>query len=191
MTGVLARLVARVRTGLAVLGVMPAVQVALRVVLLACGGVALAVAQGGWSMPGGLVVLVGVAALLGTVAAPESIGAGLVIGAAALAWVFRFGLHAPVPAGGTVLLATLLYAFHTTAALLAGLPPLARIDPVVLVRWYVRAAGVLLAGVLGGVVALLAGRVTGGIAVDLLGLVGVVVLAAVPLLLTARSRPRD
>lgn len=183
------RLAQRWRVLFAVFRVMPAAQVALRVVLLATGGASLVVAQGAWGIPGGLVELVGAVALLGTVAAPESSGAGMVIGAAALTWLLRWGLHESAPMATTLVLAVLLYLFHTTSALLAVLPPGARIAPAVLTRWYSRVAGVLLLGVLFGVVALAVGRVAGGIGVDLLGLVGAVALVAVLVLLARRGRP--
>jgi hypothetical protein len=190
LTNLPRRLHSRLGVLFAVLRVMPAAQVALRVVLLTTGGVALYLAQGGWSMPGGLVVLVGVAALFGSLAAPESVGPGIAVGAAALAWLLRWGLHDPVPATDTVVLAVLVYLFHTTAALLAALPPAAEVVSTVLVRWYSRALGVSLLTVLFGLVAMLAGRASGGMLVDLLGLAGVVVLAAVPVLLTRRNTRR-
>lgn len=192
MSGRFERLVSgpasRLRTLRAVFRVMPAAQVALRVVLLVSGGASLVLAQGRWALPGGLAVLLGAAALLGTVLAPESPGAGMVVGAAVVAWVLRWGVHQHVPAVPTVLLAVLLYLCHTTAALLAVLPPVATVDRAVLVRWYLRALAVSASAVLLGAVALATGRVAGGILVDLLGLVGVVVLAGIPVLLAAGGR---
>ncbi len=170
----------------AVFRVIPAAQVALRVVLLATGGVALGLAQGGWSMPGGLVVLVGAAALYGSLAAPEGVLPGMVVGAVLLAWLLRWGLHDAAPVAGTVVLAVLLYLFHTTAALLAALPPAARVGRAVLVRWYSRAFDVSLLAVVFGLVTMTTDRVSGGLWVDLFGLAGVVVLAAIPVLLTRR-----
>ncbi|HEX5494274.1 MAG TPA: hypothetical protein VFX70_06855, partial [Mycobacteriales bacterium] len=90
----------------------------------------------------------------------------------------------------TAVLAALLYLFHTTAALLAALPPVARVEPAVLVRWYGHAAGVLVLAEAVGLAMSLAGRVTGGILVDLVGLAGVVVLAGVPVLLARRAAGR-
>lgn len=170
----------------AVFRVMPAAQVALRVVLVATGGVALGLAQGGWSMPGGLVVMVGAAALYGSLAAPEGALPGMVVGAVVLAWLLRWGLHDTAPVAETVVLAVLLYLFHTTAALLAALPPAARVDRAVMVRWYSRAFGVSLLAVVFGLAAMTTDRASGGLLVDLVGLAGVIVLAAVPVLLTHR-----
>lgn len=159
--------------------------VALRVTVALSGAVALLAAPGGRLVPG-LVAVVGGAGLLVSVVRPGSAGPAVVLGAAALAWTARYGLHQP-PVGGTVLLAAALVLHHQSAALAAALPPTAGVQADVLLRFGLHAVTVL---VLSGAVAILTlavGRPGGSVPLELAGLLAVVLVTAVPVLLARRG----
>ena len=78
------------------------------------------------------------------------------IGGAAAAWVARYGGD-PAPAAGTVLLALALAVHHQAAGLAAALPPTARVDRAIVVRFARHGGLVLAAAAVVAVVALLLG----------------------------------
>jgi hypothetical protein len=134
----------------------------------------------------GLFALVAAPALVAAAIEPAGIGPTVVLGAAALAWVLRYGSD-PAPAEATLLLALALYLFHTSAALAGAMPPTARIEPAVLLRWALHTVVAL--GLAGGLAAAVyaLGRPSGSVSLELAGIVAVLVAAAVPAVL-GRSR---
>jgi hypothetical protein len=161
---------------------------ALRAVLLVAGAGALVGA--GW---GGAYPLVGVVfGALGLAAAviqPGGLGPAVVIGGAAAAWVARYGGD-PASAAGTVLLALGLAVHHQAAGLAAALPPTARVDRAIVVRFARHGGLVLAAAAVVAVVALLFAHPAGSSSLELLGVVAVVVAVVVPVLLS-RPGPRE
>jgi hypothetical protein len=161
---------------------------ALRVVMFAAG--AGAVTGAGWG--GGLPVVGLVVGALGLAAAliqPGGLGPAVVIGGAAGAWVARYGVD-PASATGTVLLALALAVHHQAAGLAAALPPTARVDPAIVVRFARHGALVLAASAVVGAVALLLAQPAGSSSLELIGIVAVVIAVVVPVLLS-RSGPRE
>lgn len=159
-----------------------AVPVLLRLTLVATGGAALALAPDGRFGVPGMIAAVGALGLLLAVSQPHSSGAGVVLGAAALAWAARHGSGSP-PVGLTLLLAGLLAVHHQAAALAAALPVTARVDPRLLVRFGAHLALVLgLSGLL-AVLALGVARPGGSVLLERAGLVAAVLATAVPVLL--------
>jgi hypothetical protein len=161
---------------------MPIVQLVLRAVLLASGALALLVAPGGRLVVPGVLAIAAAAALVAGVIQPGGAGPTVVLGVAAFDWALRYGSD-PAPAGATLLLAVTLYLHHTTAALAAAVPPTARIEQEVVLRWIGHTVGVL---ALAGGVALAvsaAGRPAASVPLELAGILAVVLLAAVPALL--------
>ena len=160
----------------------------VRAVMLVAGAGALLGA--GW---GGGFPLVGVVVgALGLVAAgigPGGLGPAVVIGGAAAAWVARYGGD-PASAAGTVLLALGLAVHHQAAGLAAALPPRARVDRAIVVRFARHGGLVLAAAAVVGVVALLLAHPAGSSSLELLGVVAVVVAVVVPVLLS-RPGPRE
>jgi hypothetical protein len=165
----------------------PRSQLLLRVLLLLDGGAALALSAEAGTLPGRAVVFLGAVALVASLAAPAGLAPAGVVAAAVLGWVLRYGLHGQVPAAATVVLAVVLYLFHDLAALVAALPPTAPVGRDVLGRWYAVSLAVAVVTVPVGVAVLVADGVEGGRAVDLLGMLGVVALAGVPVLLARRG----
>jgi hypothetical protein len=159
---------------------------AVRAAMLAAGVGALLGAGWGGGFPLVGVVLGGLG-LVAAVIRPDGLGPAVVIGGAAGAWVLRFGADPP-PATGTVLLALALAVHHQAAGLASALPPAARVDRAILVRFARHGALVLAAAAVVGVVALLLARPAGSSSLELLGVVAVVVAVVVPVLL---SRPRS
>lgn len=169
----------------------PPSQLVLRVVLLLDGGLALALSAQTGGLPGRTVAFLGGLGLVVSVAAPGGLAPAGVLAAAGTGWVLRHGLHGQVPAAATVVLAVALYLFHDLAALLAATPVTAPVGRDVLGRWYAVTVAVAAVSVPVGVGALGLDRgVGGGRAVDVVGLLGVVALAAVPVLLSRLSRRR-
>lgn len=163
------------------------VAVLLRLLLLGTGGAALAIAPAGRFGGPGVVALVGVLGLLGALAQPHGVGPAIVLGAATLSWVVRYGTDAP-PIGRTMLLATLLVVHHHAAALGAALPVTARVDRRVLVRFGTHLALVLALSGLLAVLALGVARPGGSVPLELTGLAAAVLATAV-LVGLGRVRP--
>ena len=162
---------------------------AVRAVMFAAGAGALVGA--GWG--GGLPLVGLVVGALGLVAAlvqPGGLGPAVVIGAAAAAWVVRYGLD-PASATGTVLVALALAVHHQAAGLAAALPPTARVDPAILVRFARHGALVLALSAVVGALALLLARPAGSSSLELLGIVAVVIAVVVPVLLSRGPREPD
>jgi hypothetical protein len=161
---------------------------ALRALLFAAAAGALALPAVGGGLP--LVpVVVGLLGLLSAVIRPGGAGPAVVIGGAALGWILRYGTGA-APVLGTVLLALALAVHHQCATLAAAVPPGARIDRSILVR-YGRYGGFVLAlSVVVGVLALAAAPPAGSAPLELLAVAAVVVVVLVPVLLSRTGRPR-
>jgi hypothetical protein len=103
--------------------------------------------------------------------------------------VLRYGGD-PAPDAGTVLIALALALHHQAAALGAALPPTARVDRAILVR-FARHGGLVLAPSAAiAALALLLARPAGSSSLELLGIVAVVVAVTVPVLLS-RTGPRQ
>ena len=158
----------------------------LRAVLLLSGAVALLVAPGGRLVTPGLIAIVGTFGLLVSAVRPSSAGSTVVLGAAALAWTVRYGLDQP-PLGSTVLLAVALALHHQAAALAAALPSTARVRAAVLRRFGVHTALVLALSTAVAAVALAVGRPGGSVPLELAGLLAVVLITAVPVVLSRRA----
>jgi hypothetical protein len=161
---------------------------ALRAVMLVAGAGALVGA--GWG--GGLPVVGLIIGALGLIAAlirPSGLGPAVVIAGAAGAWVVRYGGD-PASDTGTVLLALALAVHHQAAGLAAALPPTARVDRAILVRFARHGAVVLAAAAAVGALALLLARPPGSSPLELLAVLAVVVAVIVPVLLS-RSGPRE
>lgn len=161
----------------------------LRSVVAVAGAVAL---LAGWSagVPAVLVVL-GLLCLALAVRRPGGSGPALVLGAAAGAWAVKHGTGEAAPLAGTLLVALAAAAHHQAAALAAALPPGARVDRAVLVR-FARHAGLVL-GLTAAVAvfALAVARPGGSIPLEVLGLTAAVLAAAVPVLLGRADIPAD
>lgn len=166
--------------------VMTPAQLTLRGVLLVTGVTALALASPS-DGPQWVVMVIGALALLRSVGAPDGLAPLCVIAAVGANWTLRFTGDEQVPAVVTVLLAVSLYVFHTTAALVAGLPAAARIAPGTLRRWWARDAAVMVAGIAFGAAAFAVGGLGGGLLVDLLSLAGVLAVTGVLVLLARRD----
>jgi hypothetical protein len=151
---------------------------ALRALLFAAAAGALALPAVGGGLP--LVpVVVGLLGLLSAVIRPGGAGPAVVIGGTGAA-----------PVLGTVLLALALAVHHQCATLAAAVPPGARIDRSILVR-YGRYGGFVLAlSVVVGVLALAAAPPAGSAPLELLAVAAVVVVVLVPVLLSRTGRPR-
>jgi hypothetical protein len=160
------------------LGVRAALLVAAAGALLCAGW------GGGYPLVG---VVLGALGLVAAVLRPGGLGPAVVIGGAATAWVLRYGGD-PAPVAGTVLLALALAVHHQAAGLAAALPPTARVDRSILVRFARHGAVVLAAAAVVGALALLAARPAGSSSLELLAVVAVVVAVLVPVLLS-RSGP--
>lgn len=166
----------------------PAV-LAIRVLVVGSGAVALLVAPGGELVVAGMIAVVGLVGLYAAAVRPDGGGPAFVLGAAALAWVVRYGQQPPSVAA-TLVLAVALAVHHQAAALAAALPPTAHVDTAVLVRFGLHAAVVLLLAGAVAVVALAAARPGGSVSLELASLVAVALVVAVPVLLSRRS-PRE
>ena len=75
----------------------------------------------------------------------------------------------PAPAAGTVLLALALAVHHQAAGLAVALPPTARVDPAILVRFARHGAVVLAAAAAVGALALLLAHPAGSSSLEVLG----------------------
>jgi hypothetical protein len=161
---------------------------AVRALMLAAGAGALAGAGwgGGFALVG---VIVGALGLMAAAIQPGGLGPAVVIGGVAGAWVVRYGGD-PASATGTVLLALALAVHHQAAGLSAALPPTARVDPAILVRFARYGGLVLAASAVVGALALLLAHLAGSSSLEILGVVAVVIAVLVPVLLS-RSGARE
>ena len=154
---------------------MSRVVVVLRALVGVCGVLALLPGwQAGVPAAAVLVGLVGVAV---AVVRPGSAAPAGVLAAAAIAWTAKHGTDLP-PVATTLLVALAVAAHHQAAALTAALPPAARVERAVLVRFGRHAALVLVLSAAVAGLALGLGRQAGSVPLELLGLA-----AAVPVLL--------
>jgi len=122
------------------------------------------------------------------VASPAGAGAGLALGAAIINWFVSYGEHGSPSPVATVGFALALYLLHTATALAGAVPLSAELRAPVLARWFRRCLVEL--GVAAVLVAASYGisRPDSSSVLQLLGLLGVLVLVAVPVLLLHRSR---
>ena len=161
---------------------------AVRATMLLAGAGALVGAGWGGGYPL-VAVVVGALGLVAAVLQPNGLGPAVVIGGAAGAWVLRYGGD-PAPATDTVLLALALAVHHQAAGLSVALPPTARVDPAILVRFARHGVLVLAAAAAVGALALLLAHPAGSSSLEVLGVVAVVVAVIVPVLLS-RPGPRE
>jgi tRNA 5-methylaminomethyl-2-thiouridine biosynthesis bifunctional protein len=155
---------------------------ALRAVLLVAGAGGLVVAGWGGGYPL-VAVVIGALGLLAAGLRPEGAGPAVVVGAAAAGWVLRYGMD-QASVAGTVLLALALAVHHQAAALAAAVPVTARVDPAVPVRFARHGAVVLALSAAVAVLLLGPPRPAGSSALELLGIIAVVVVVTVPVLLS-------
>jgi hypothetical protein len=125
--------------------------------------------------------------VLVAVANPARGGAGLALGSAIGGWFAGYGWHGTPPLAATAGFALALYVLHTGTALAAAVPLGVQLRAPVLSRWLRRclielAVAAVLAAASYGL-----GRPGSSSAWQLLGLLGVLVLIAVPVLLLKRS----
>jgi hypothetical protein len=159
----------------------------LRSLVVLAGVAALVLAGWGGGLPL-LAAVLGGFGLLSAAANPGGLGPGVVLAAAGLAWVLRYGGDAP-PVAGTAGLALLLALHHQAAALAAALPVRATVERALLVRFARHGALVLGLTAVVGVLALGLARPGGSVPLELLGIVAAVAAVSVPVLLS-RFGPR-
>jgi hypothetical protein len=161
----------------------------LRALLVVAGAGALTAGLGGGGLPR-VALVIGALGLVAALVRPGGLGPAVVIGAAAAAWLLRYGADQP-PIAGTVALALALAVHHQAAALAAALPPRARVHRDVLVR-FARHGGLVLAlTALLGAVALGIARPGGSVPLELLGLAAAVAAVTVPVLLSRAGPGED
>lgn len=163
----------------------PAV-LAIRALVVVSGIAALLVAPGGEFVVAGMICTVGAVGLVSGAVRPDGGGPAFLLAAAALAWIVRYGQQPP-SAAATLGLALAMAVHHQAAALAAALPETAAVDRAVLVRFGLHAAVVLALSGAVAVLALAAGRPAGSVPLELSGLVAVVLIVAVPVILSRRS----
>jgi hypothetical protein len=154
--------------------------IVLRVLMLVAGAGALA---GGGSGIALVPVGLGALGLIAALVEPGGLGPGVLIGGAAGAWLLRYG-GGPAPITGTVLVALALAVHHQAAALAAALPPDAKVQRAVLMRFARHGVLVLLLTAVIGGLALGAARPGGSVPLEVLGVVAALVAIAVPVLLS-------
>ncbi|MEO7260077.1 MAG: hypothetical protein ABI047_02255 [Jatrophihabitantaceae bacterium] len=126
--------------------------------------------------------------VLVAIGSPDRGGAGLALGAAIGGWFAGYGWSGSPPLAATAGFALALYALHTSTALAAAVPLSAQLRGPVLRHWLRRcllelAIAAALAAASYGL-----GRPGSSSALQLLGLLGVLVLVGVPVLLLHRAR---
>jgi hypothetical protein len=132
-------------------------------------------------------VVLTVVGVLVAVTNPARGGAGVALGSAIGGWFTGYGWHGAPPLAATVGFALALYVLHTGTALAAAVPLSVQLRAPVLSRWVRRClielavAAVLTAASYG------LGRPSSSSALQLLGLLGVLVLIGVPVLLLNRT----
>ena len=159
---------------------MPAQQLALRGLLALLGVAGFVILDQPWGSLSGFITVVGLIALLATVQFPDSGAPVMVLGAMVAEWLIAYGLRGSPPVARTLLLAADLYLVHTLAALCAAMPPTSRADAQLYLRWSGHVAVTFLAtGVVAGI-GYAVGLLPGSLTLELVGLVGAVVIVAVP-----------
>lgn len=133
--------------------------------------------------------LLTVAGVLVAVGSPDRAGAGLALGAAIGSWLAAYGWQGTPPLAATAAFAFALYLLHTSTALAAAVPLGVRLRGPVLRRWLRRCSVELAVAAALAAISYGLGRPGGTTGLQLLGLLGVLVLVAVPVLLL--HRPRD
>jgi hypothetical protein len=129
-----------------------------------------------------------VAGVLVAAGSPRQAGAGLALGAAIGSWFAAYGWNGTPPLAGTLPFALALYLVHTSTALAAAVPVGVRLRVEVLRRWLGRCLVELAVAAGLGAASYGFGRSGESSVLVLLGLAGVLVLTAVPVLLLHRSR---
>lgn len=119
---------------------------------------------------------------------PRQAGAGLALGAAIGSWFAAYGWGGTPPLADTLPFALALYLLHTSTALAAAVPVGVRLRAEVLRRWLARCLIELAVAAGLGAASYGFGRSGNSSVLVLLGLAGVLVLTAVPVLLLHRSR---
>lgn len=118
---------------------------------------------------------------------PARGGAGLALGSAIGGWFAGYGWHGTPPLAATVAFALALYVLHTGTALAATVPLSAELRAPVLRRWLRRCLVELAVAAVLAAASYGLSRPASSTALQLLGLLGVLVLIAVPVLLLKRS----
>jgi hypothetical protein len=133
-------------------------------------------------------VVLTVAGVLVAVGSPGQGGAGLALGASIGSWIAAYGWEGAPPLGATVEFALALYLLHTSTALAAAVPLGVQLRAPVLRRWLRRCLLELAVAAALGAASYGFGRPGSSSVLQLLGLLGVLVLAGVPVLLLHRYR---
>lgn len=159
---------------------MPAAQLLLRVVLAVVGVVAVLLLNQPWATGAGFMAVLALMGLAATIMVPDTIAPGFTMGALAFAWLLGYGLHGDPPVVNTVGLAVALYLLHTGAALAGAMPPTARPDGQLVVRWCAQASVTLVASAVVIGIGYGVGRLQGSLTLEMLGLAGVLLLVVTP-----------
>lgn len=167
---------------------MPGPQLALRGLLAVLGVAGFVIIDQPWASVSGVLTVIGLLALLGSLLVPDSSAPAVVLGVMVAEWLIAYGLRGSAPAGRTIALAADLYLVHTVAALCGALPPTAKLEDQLLVRWsgHVALTAVASAAVIG--IGYAVGQLPGSLTLELVGLVGAVVVVAVPVWLAYGRR---
>jgi hypothetical protein len=132
-----------------------------------------------------VLVAVGVLVALGS---PNEAGAALALGASIASWFVAYGWHGRPPLAATAGFAVALYLLHSATALAAAAPLTSQLRAPVLSRWLRRCLVELAVAAALAAASYGLGRPGSSSALQLLGLLGVVVLIGVPVVLVHRSR---
>lgn len=159
---------------------MPAAQLLLRAVLAIVGVAGVLLLDQPWGSGAGFMAVVALLGLVGTVVMPDSVAPGFTMGALAFAWLLAYGLHGDPPVANTVGLAAALYLLHTGAALAGAMPPTARPDGQLIVRWCTQVSVTLVASAVVIGIGYGVGRLQGSLTIELLGMAGVLLLVVTP-----------
>jgi hypothetical protein len=162
----------------------PLAGVGVRSVIVLAGVALLAIPEG----PGLAWRLLLAAGVLVAVGSPDQGGAGLALGAAIGSWFAAYGWHGMPSLAATAGFAVALYLLHTATALAAAVPLTAQLRAPVLSRWLRRCLVELAVAAALAAASYGLGRPASSSVLQLLGLLGVVVLIAVAVLLSHRSR---
>jgi hypothetical protein len=165
---------------------MPGQQLGLRGAFFALGIAALAIPIPYWPSVPGVLAVFGFLVLLVATAAPSGIAPGVVIGFGAVEWIVGYGWERDPNHYLTVALAVALYLVHSVGALCAAMPPTARCEPVLLVRWFTTSGLVLLGFAVVVAIVYAMGELPGSLSLELAGFVGVLAVVAVPVWLARR-----
>jgi hypothetical protein len=159
---------------------MPAAQLLLRAVLVIVGVIAVLLLDQPWESGAGFMAVVALIGLIATLVIPDSSAPGFTMGALVFAWVLAYGLRGDPPVANTVGLAVALYLLHTGAALAGAMPPTARPDGQLIVRWCTQASVTVVASAAVVGIGYGVGRLQGSLTLELLGLAGALLLVVTP-----------